>query len=210
MTRQPLASVMVPTWTRHELLIERALPSLCAQTETDWEGIVVSDGPDPELEGLVAALGDPRLRVLTTRRPSYPKDPRALWQSAPAHAVNAGLAVARGEWVTVLADDDELLPDHLETLIGAAGRLGADFVYGGSEIMRGGVLAGVHSVHPPGHGAFCHGAALYRRALGYQMDPASWKLDEPSDWNLWRRMLADGVVMHHVRTPVYRYYLEGA
>src|SRR3954469_14776509 len=43
MLRRVLASVIVPTWKRPQLL-RRALASLVAQTEADWQAVVVDGG----------------------------------------------------------------------------------------------------------------------------------------------------------------------
>ncbi len=46
-----LVSVITPTWNRHDLLLNRCIPSVEAQTYPDIEHIIVSDGPDPDLLG---------------------------------------------------------------------------------------------------------------------------------------------------------------
>src|SRR3954451_22247799 len=55
----PDPPVIVPTWKRTQLL-RRALASLVAQTEADWEAIVVDDGDGEGIEE-AARLGDPRI-----------------------------------------------------------------------------------------------------------------------------------------------------
>jgi len=48
----------------------------------------------------------------------------------PSAARNAGLDVARGEWIAVLDADDAFEPDHLDTLLSVGERAGADIVLG--------------------------------------------------------------------------------
>jgi len=48
----------------------------------------------------------------------------------PSAARNAGLDVARGEWIAVLDADDAFEPDHLDPLLSVGERAGADIVLG--------------------------------------------------------------------------------
>ncbi len=85
--------------------LAEALDSLRGQTFTDFETVLVNDGgPIP------AALLEPSpglgLRVVVPPAPG-----------GRTRALNAGLASARGAYVTYLDDDDLYLPAHLETLV---------------------------------------------------------------------------------------------
>jgi glycosyltransferase involved in cell wall biosynthesis len=101
-----LISVYLPTKDRHAQL-RAAVDSVLNQTHRELELIVVDDGstdatPD-YLRGLQASDG--RVRVLRHDRA----------RGAPASR-NAAVAMARGEWVTGLDDDDEFLPERLARL----------------------------------------------------------------------------------------------
>jgi hypothetical protein len=96
-------SVILRTKDRPELLAD-ALASLRAQTFGDFETILVNDGaPLPE-----ELLGPAPGRGLTVVVPPPP--------GGRTRALSAGLAVARGEWVAYLDDDDVYLPGHLAAL----------------------------------------------------------------------------------------------
>jgi glycosyltransferase involved in cell wall biosynthesis len=107
----PLVSVVIPTRGRPDLLVQRALRSALAQTLSDYEVIVVVDGPDPETELALAALSNPRLSVLVL--PS---------NVGGADARNAGIQNARGEWIALLDDDDEWFPDKIQRQLDVARR----------------------------------------------------------------------------------------
>lgn len=97
----PRFSVVIPTLGRPSLAL--AVRSVLAQTEPDFELIVVSDGdPTPAAEVLVG-ISDTRLRLV---------DQPDLGVSA---ARNLGIALARGGWVTFLDDDDQARPSWLQT-----------------------------------------------------------------------------------------------
>jgi glycosyltransferase involved in cell wall biosynthesis len=103
--RQPEATVVITTRDRPDL-VGGAVQSALAQTLEAIEVIVVDDA---SAQPLRVGPVDDRLRVL--RRTS---------STGVCAARNAGLAAARAPWVCFLDDDDELLPDMLETSLRAA------------------------------------------------------------------------------------------
>jgi glycosyltransferase involved in cell wall biosynthesis len=103
--QNPEVTVVITTRDR-PALVGRAVESALAQTVRAIEVIVVDDA---SIQPLRLGRADTRLRVL--RRTS---------STGVCAARNAGLAVARGRWITFLDDDDELVPDMLETSLGAA------------------------------------------------------------------------------------------
>jgi glycosyltransferase involved in cell wall biosynthesis len=102
----PLVSVVIPTY-RRPVAVRRAIDSILAQTFTDFEIIVVHDGPD-EATGEALRGIDPRVHYhqLTVN-------------SGPAAARNRGVSEARGQWIGFLDDDDEWLPRKLEAQLAA-------------------------------------------------------------------------------------------
>ena len=99
----PVVSVVIPTLNRPELAT-RAVRSALAQTFEEIEVVVVVDGPDPDSRETLEHIGDDRVRVLEL--PERGKAPNAR---------NQGVLAARGRWVALLDDDDEWLPEKLET-----------------------------------------------------------------------------------------------
>ena len=93
--------VVIPTRGRPELVL-RAVGSALAQVTAPAEVLVVVDGPDPATETALAAVGDPRLRVLVLER-----------NGGAAAARNAGVRATACEWVAFLDDDDEWRPGKL-------------------------------------------------------------------------------------------------
>lgn len=95
-------TVVIPTYQRPELLLQRAVRSALQQTFASMEIIVVLDGPDPLTEAALARIHDERLHVLV------------LPQKSGANAArNAGVRAARGRWIALLDDDDEWFPTKL-------------------------------------------------------------------------------------------------
>lgn len=92
----PRVSILMATWNRGHL-IGRGIKSALDQTLTDWEFIIAGDGPPPETEAAIRewAKKDKRVRYV-----------RHEHTGRIAITSNAGLKVARGEYVAVLDDDD--------------------------------------------------------------------------------------------------------
>jgi len=99
-------SVIVPTRNRAVLLAE-TLESILRQTFTDFELLVIDNDSGDQTAGLVAAYRqqDPRVRYL------YHSE-RGI-----ARARNAGLRVARGEYVAFCDDDDLWRPEKLQVQV---------------------------------------------------------------------------------------------
>src|SRR5580698_546767 len=98
-------SAVIPTRNR-PALVSRAVQSVLRQTHSDIEAVVVIDGPDPETAAALEAIGDPRVRVI------------ALAENVGgSEARNVGAREARGEWIALLDDDDEWLPEKIEKQI---------------------------------------------------------------------------------------------
>jgi len=111
----PLVSVVVPTHNRPELLAE-ALASVRAQTFTDYEIIVVSNG-----EGA-------RQRLSYDVANAYGAHYYAWPEGNVSAARNFGVSVAKGEWIAFLDDDDLWLPAKLERQLAEARRTNADMI----------------------------------------------------------------------------------
>lgn len=101
-SQNPLFSVVIPAY-KAAAFIRRTLGSVFAQTERDFEVIVVNDGsPDNMLE-ILQQETDPRLRVITQEN------------GGECSARNRGVREACGTYVAFLDSDDAWLPDHLAT-----------------------------------------------------------------------------------------------
>jgi glycosyltransferase involved in cell wall biosynthesis len=102
-----LFSVIVPTYNRADVL-PRAIKSVLEQSFRDLELLVVDDGSDDDIAGVVEQFDDRRLRYMSESH------------CGVSAARNAGAAAAQGEWLVFLDNDDELVPDALSLLGGVA------------------------------------------------------------------------------------------
>lgn len=100
----PRVSVIIPTYNRAAFLGE-AIRSVLGQSLADFELLVVNDGSTDDTASLLAAIPDPRLRVLQRAHHGI------------SASINAALQVARGQFVSRLDSDDLWRPKLLQTLV---------------------------------------------------------------------------------------------
>jgi glycosyltransferase involved in cell wall biosynthesis len=167
--------------------VQEAVASVLGQTDGDLELIVVDDGSTDATPALLAAVGDPRLRVITQSRTGLTR------------ALNRGLAAARADLVARLDADDVAVPERLARqrafmadtpqvgVLGAAAR----------EVDADG--ATVRVVRPPQDDAgirralirvnpFVHSAMMVRRPLLEAAGGYDETLPVAQDYDLWMRL----------------------
>lgn len=95
----PKFSIILPTRRRADTL-RFALESAVAQDFDDVEILVHESGDDPATARVVAEVGDSRTRHVKTLEPVAMKE---NWERA--------VAAATGDYLTIIGDDDAILPD---------------------------------------------------------------------------------------------------
>jgi glycosyltransferase involved in cell wall biosynthesis len=183
-------TIAVPTHDRRETVV-LAVRSALAQTRAPEQVIVLCDGCTDGSAEALRALGDARVEVLELEKaPGYGYEHR-----------NRSLELARGEAILWLADDDLLLPDHLE-------RLGELWDTSRYDLVQ---TSGV-AIHPDDRLEWfgtdwsvpVHRAELELRntnpmasvALRVELARAigGWdaRVERAADWDLWKRAFAAG------------------
>jgi O-antigen biosynthesis protein len=102
---QPLVSILMPVFDTPVSWLGEAVDSVLSQVYENWELVLIDDGSTAtELLGALPALAARDRRIRLVRLESH--------QGISA-ALNKGLDLASGEWVTFLDHDDVLEPDAL-------------------------------------------------------------------------------------------------
>jgi hypothetical protein len=104
----PTVSVVIPTHNRSQYL-RQAVDSVLAQSYADFEVIVVDDGSSDDTRAIVCGFTDARVRY------SYQSN------AGRCAARNAGIQLARGDYVSFLDDDDLFLCNKLSSHVRALG-----------------------------------------------------------------------------------------
>jgi glycosyltransferase involved in cell wall biosynthesis len=188
----PEVSVVIPTRSRWHLLSAAALPSALEQREVDVEVIVVDDGSEDETPSRLAELDDPRVRVV-----------RNETSRGVAVARNAGIAAARGRWISFLDDDDLWSPRKLRAQVDSAEEAGAVFAYssgGGLDASRNFLFA-VAAPDPATvterllqwNVIWCGCSNVLARAdVVAELGGFDERLVQLADWDLWIRLALAG------------------
>lgn len=113
MKKGPLFSVVTATYNRAHLL-PRSVKSVLSQTCQDFELIIINDGSTDDTEAVCCSFNDDRIRYF-----------RQSPNGGVLAARNKALDMAKGKYLAVLDDDDELRPEALETAVAEFERLSA-------------------------------------------------------------------------------------
>jgi glycosyltransferase involved in cell wall biosynthesis len=193
----PSVTVITPTWQRHDVLLGRCVPSVQAQDYRDFEHLIVSDGPDPELAG-AELPANARLIQLDDH------DPGVRWGH---RARLRGIEEAVGQVLAWLDDDDGWRPRHLAALAPATPA-------GGFAYSRAMVHSASGNVHVRiGDGPLARGRISPASMMVHDrqiLELETWR-DETSwpDWDLVRRWVEHGVRYASVDEVTVDYYPHG-
>jgi glycosyltransferase involved in cell wall biosynthesis len=181
----PFVSVIVPTYNRGWILKE-AIDSVLTQNFTDFELIVIDDGSSDETPDRLRIYGD-RIRVVRQNHRGV------------SAARNAGIRLARGEWVALLDSDDTWLPAKLEAQVAFFKAFPKAHICQTQEIwMRNGVRVNPRRRHRKGSGmiferslALClvsPSAVMIRKSLLDEVGGFDESLPACEDYDLWLRI----------------------
>ncbi|HZS05709.1 MAG TPA: glycosyltransferase family 2 protein [Blastocatellia bacterium] len=182
----PKVSVIIPAYNVAPYITE-ALDSVAAQGFTDYEVIVINDGSTDELERVL----EPYRAMITYVR----QENRGL-----SGARNAGLRLARGQYVALLDADDIWMPDYLEKMVALVEAESADVVYPNAVLFgmpqwEGKLFQDVYPSSAPVtleklllQQCVIFISALFRRDLVNEIGLFDETLRRGEDFDLWVRM----------------------
>ena len=156
MSSKPLVSVLIPTHNRADLLLERCLPSVLAQTYRNLEIIIANHGTDEEQKSTREAIyrltrqGEYGIRFSkrtvhtcrvirldVSRHHHYPMTPENRWFAGPVEPLNEALKHVTGDWIARIDDDDEWTPNHIKDALEFAQMGKFEFVSAAHETHEG-------------------------------------------------------------------------
>ena len=107
MTDQPLISIIVPVY-KVEKYLARCVDSVLAQTYTNIEVILIDDGSPDGCPAICDEYAAKDQRIVVIHQPN----------AGVSAARNAGLDIAKGEYIGFVDSDDWIEPDMYEVLYG--------------------------------------------------------------------------------------------
>ena len=102
MTNVPLVSVVMLTYQRDNIL-PKAINSVLAQSNSDFELIILNDGSTDKTSDVVNSFNDKRIRYFENSK-----------NMGIAYSRNEVLKKARGKYVMIMDDDDICLPTRID------------------------------------------------------------------------------------------------
>jgi len=111
-----LISVVMPVFNRAHL-VPRIVGSIIAQSYTNLDIVVVDDCSTDDIEGAIAALNDPRVRLVRREK-----------NGGAAAARNTGIAAARGDWIAFHDSDDICTFDRIDLSVRHLATLPGDYI----------------------------------------------------------------------------------
>lgn len=106
MPMKPKASFVLPAYKRR--FLREAIGSILAQTERNFELVVVDDASPENLREVVDSFGDARL--------SYHRNETNIGRKNLVAAWNHAMGFARADWCVLASDDDIYMPGFLEEM----------------------------------------------------------------------------------------------
>jgi glycosyltransferase involved in cell wall biosynthesis len=202
----PLVSIIIATYNRSDILVNRTIPSLLNQSYKNIEVVIVGDHCIDNTAEKVKFILDPRVKFYDlARRGKYPKNIKDRWFVQGTKPRNIGMELACGQWFVFMSDDDILYPNHVETLLRAAQKGGYEFISASYVSMRNGEMEIISALPFDANkpDLICGGmpAWLYRSYLkSFVWNIHSWRklTNRPVDYDLVGRFYDRGVRMGFV------------
>lgn len=195
----PFFSVIIPTFNR-KATISRAINSLLAQTETDWEAIIVDDGSTDDTYYELRPLLDQFENIKYLKQKNR----------GAAGSKNTGIQHAKGVFFTFLDSDDEYERTHLASRKKIIiENPGLQFLSGGLKIIGSPFVPDRFDATKQVHIDKCEigGTFFIEKQLLYSLKKFNdILLGEDSD--LFDRVAATGVSMIKTNLPTYIYHRE--
>lgn len=195
----PFFSIVVTTYNRRHLL-ERAIKSIIAQIEQEWEAIIVDDGSGDSTHEYCIKL------CKTDQRFSYFYHQN---QGTP-FARQIGLNIAIGLYITFLDSDDEYTPEHLllRKRILIENPL-IDFLYGGYSVVGSRFVPDLHNPNKLISLDKCVvGGTFFIRRTSLNRIGGIPKIHYGDDAKLYEIAKSKGLVVRKVYFPTYIYHRE--
>lgn len=209
-SEKDLVSIIIATYNRSNILVNRTLPSVLSQTHENIEVVVIGDHCIDDTPSQIKKINDRRLIFFDLpKRGEYPKKIEDRWFVQGSVPRNFGMKIAKGDWFVFISDDDFLYPNHVEVLLAAAKGSMAEFVSAAYKTVKDGQDILVFPAKNNHNSDLVSGGMqtwMYRSYLKcFKWNRHSWRkrYDRPVDYDLQQRLYRCGVRMRCIDNVVY-------
>ena len=204
----PVFSVVIVTFKRVDFLI-KAIESVLKQTLTNYECLVFNDFPEDNaaIEKEIARLSDERFRFI----PSQSSRGANHWR-------NAGIKMAKGEYIAFLDDDDHWFPEKLTEHYQAHQNHDAFLVYSDyiktwsesdlPDVYKENARIGENIKREMANGIF----SISTTSSVSLLNKIDWQVFDESlmsfqDWDAWLNLtiVQPNAKFHHIKKPLIYY-----
>ena len=198
-----LMSVVTPVFRTQPDLLREMIGSVLAQTYPHWELVIVNASPEDEgVRGVLAGVGDPRVRVI--ERPE---------NLGIASNTRVGVEAARGDYVCLVDHDDVIEPQALAEYVRAIEATGreAGIVYCDEDNLDESGRHVLPVIKPPrspeillSNNYVCH-MLTARRGLYLAAEPSPEDVNGAQDYDLTLKLFETGALVARVPHVLYHW-----
>ena len=110
-----LISIVIPSYNHSKYICE-CISSVIAQTFRNFELIIVDDGSQDNSLDLIKSFNDNRIKLFCQEN------------QGAHHAINRGLQLSSGDYITILNSDDVFYPNRIAECLKAISHENCDLV----------------------------------------------------------------------------------
>ena len=200
--KKPLISIIVPVYNVDPRWLALAVQSVRNQWYKNWELCIADDCStnDRTVAFLKSIEADPKIKI------KYLKKNLNI-----AGASNGALKLAKGEYVGLLDNDDELAPDALFEVVNAINKTGAEFIYSDEDNMQmEGKFIQPHfkADYSPdmflSQNYICHFAVIKKKIVD-KVKGFTSGLDGAQDYDLFLKVLEHTEKIFHIQKILYHW-----
>ena len=199
--QKPLISIIMPVYNVDVKWLDLAIKSVEKQWYKNWELCIVDDASTKEeTKKYLEKLKNPKIKVKFLEK-----------NQGISEASNEALKLAKGEYIALMDNDDELTPDALYEVVKAINDTGAEFIYSDEDfISPEGNYINPHfkpDFSPDlllSHNYITHLAVVHRRVISL-IDGFRKEYDGAQDYDLFLRITENTKKIKHISKILYHW-----
>ena len=198
---KPLISVIMPVYNVSPKYLQKAIKSIFVQWYTNWE-ICICDDASTNKKTLkyLGKIRDHRIKIFFSKQ-----------NKNISGASNEALKMAKGEYIALMDNDDEIAPNAFYEVVKAINKMGAEFIYSDEDKLE---INGKH-VEPhykPDYSYEMLNSQNYISHLGVikktlidRVGGFEKGLEGAQDYDLYLKVLEQTNKIHHIQKVLYHW-----